>query len=238
MEHKHIVKSYDNELEALKKHLLEMGGLAESQLKESLQVLVRHDPKRAQKLVERDKKMDALEAEVASSAIKLIALRQPMAEDLRVIITALKASANLERMGDYSKNIAARVITLAKNPVLVGVSKSIARMGDLVIAMIHDVLDAFVARDAAKALSVLEADRDVDRHYTGLFREILTYMMEDARNISLGTHLMFIAKNVERIGDHATNIAEQVHFMVEGAYPADERPKEDESATILVDKDD
>lgn len=237
MEHKHIVKSYDQELEALQTRLLEMGGLVEAQLKESLQVLVRHDPRQAETIVARDRQIDALEAEVAAAAIKLIALRQPMADDLRVIVTALKTSANLERMGDYAKNIAARVITLAKNPMLAAVLQSVARMGELVITMIRDVLDAFVERNVTKALAVIEADREVDRHYTGLFREILTYMMEDPRNISLGTHLMFIAKNVERTGDHATNIAEQVHFMIKGAYPADERPKEDESVSILIDKD-
>lgn len=236
MEHRHIVKAYDKELEALKKHLLEMGGLSESLLEQSLEVLVKHNPARAKKLVEKDKKIDQLEAEVAGKAIKLIALRQPMAEDLRVIITALKVSANLERMGDYAKNISARVITLSKNPALLGTAKSIAAMGGMVKGMIHDVLDSFVERDVEKAMAVIEADRDVDRTYTGLFREILTYMMEDPRNISLGTHLLFIAKNVERIGDHATNIAEQVHFMIEGAYPADERPKGDESASILVEK--
>ena len=230
----HIVRAYDEELSQLQAILMEMGGRAEAQLSGAMSALVRHDPETAADIVAADRRIDDLEGEVDALSLRLLALRQPMAEDLRTIITALKISADLERMGDHAKNIAKRTVTLAGQPILQGTCESLARMGALVRDMIHDVLDSFTARDVEKALDVITRDRDVDRMHTSIFREILTYMMEDARMITACTHLLFIAKNVERIGDHATNIAEEVHFMLTGAWPDEERIKEDRSSSVVV----
>jgi len=232
----HIVKSFDEELNNLRALIVEMGGMVEGQLKDAITILEKYDPAKAKKLIERDKKLDDLEGRVVDMATQVLALRQPFAEDLRIILTALKISSNLERMGDYSKNIAKRMLTIESIPTLASPKKSIIAMSRLAEPMIIGVIDAFVDRDAKKALSIIEKDKDVDRVYNSLFRELLTYMMEDNKNISGCIHLMFIAKNVERIGDHATNIAEQVHFMETGEYPEDERPKRDETPTIVAEK--
>ncbi len=232
----HIVKSFDKELNKLRSLIVEMGGIVEGQLKSSLDILEKYNPEKAEEIIARDKKLDNLEIEVDRQAVKMLALRQPFAEDLRVVITALKISSNLERMGDYSKNIAKRLLTLTAIPTLAGARKSIISMGRMVQPMIIDVLDSFVERDSKKALSIIERDEDVDRVYTSLFREVLTYMMEDNKNISGCTHLLFIAKNVERIGDHATNIAEQIHFMLEGKFPEDDRIKRDKTTKIMIEE--
>lgn len=237
METDHIVKSFDEELVKLDNMVAEMGGLAEMQLANAIDALLRRDVEQAARIVEGDLRIDAIENELHTFTIRLLALRQPMADDLRIIVAALKISSSLERVGDYAKNIAKRTFILAKGPPLGGTAQSIARMAALVQVMIKNVLDAYIQRDAAKASDVRARDQEVDQVYTSLFRELLTYMMEDPRNITVATHLLFVAKNVERIGDHVTGIAEQVHFMVMGELPGDLRPKGDNTSFAGVDLD-
>ena len=193
--------------------------------------MVRRDAETALKIKKADKKIDALEQQIDEQAIRMLALRHPMADDLRIVIVALKTAAVIERIGDYAKNIAKRTQVLSQYPEL-GAARTIKRMADLVLDMIRAVLDAYLARDAGKADAVRLRDTEVDDLHTSLFRELLTYMMEDPRNITPCTHLMFVAKNIERIGDHATNIAENVHFMVHGEMPEDARPKGDASVYV------
>jgi phosphate transport system protein len=174
-----------------------------------------------------------MEIEIDRQAVALLALRQPMARDLREIVSALKISGMLERSGDYAKNVAKRTVTLVEMPPVPS-AQTVARLGYLSQEMIKDVLDAYVERDPEKAEAVRQRDRDVDALYTSIFRELLTYMMEDPRSITACTHLLFIAKNFERIGDHATNIAEAVEFLVEGRLTFDDRPKDDTSSFTMV----
>ncbi len=230
----HIVKSYDEELSQLDNMIAEMGGLAEAQLADAVQALVRRDIDFAASVVEGDRRIDAMETEIDLFTVRLLALRQPLADDLRVVIAALKISANLERIGDYAKNVAKRTGVLVQNPAMGGATGTIVRMSAMVQSMIANVLDAFIARDAQAAADVRLRDQEVDHLHTSLFRELLTYMMEDPRNITACTHLLFIAKNVERIGDHATGIAEQVYFMVTGTMPEAERPKGDDSSVTTL----
>ena len=234
MEHEHIVKSYDEELSHLQNMIAEMGGLAEMQLARAVNALAKFDAEAATALVDKDRRIDQLEQEIDELSVRLIARRQPMAEDLRTIITGLRVSSNLERIGDYAKNIAKRTVTIASAPGLRGPIATIARMGALVQSMIKSVLDAYIAHDADLADDVRARDQEVDQIHSGLFRELLTYMMEDPRNITPCTHLLFIAKNVERIGDHVTSVAEQVHYMVHGEMPLDERQKKDVSSFTQV----
>jgi phosphate transport system protein len=233
-EHDHIVKAFDEELKELERMIAEMGGLAESQLARAVKALARRDADLADQVVADDKRLDALEAEVDDFVVRLLARRQPMAEDLRLIIAGIKIAANLERIGDHAKNIAKRTVTLSRAPAVGGATQSIARMARIVQEMIKLVLDAYADRDVAKANDVRARDAEVDQVHTSLFRELLTYMMEDARSISACTHLLFVAKNVERMGDHATGIAEQVHFVVEGHVPEDERPRGDRSSFTVI----
>ena len=216
METEHIVKSYDEQLAQLDRMIAEMGGLAESQLSYAMRAMAKRDSDLALKVVDRDRRIDALEAEVNALTVRVLALRQPMAEDLRTVIAALKTASDLERIGDYARNIANRSQALTQTRHLGSASQTIGRMATLVQGMIKNVLDAYVARDATLAEDVRQRDEEVDLLHTSLFRELLTYMMEDPRNITTCTHLLFIAKNVERIGDHATNVAEHVHMMVHG----------------------
>lgn len=234
----HVVKAYDEDLGNLNAMIVEMGGLAESQLAAAIHGLRLLDAEAAARIIDDDKKLDALEAEIDAFTIRLLALRQPMADDLRQIIIALKISSNLERIGDYAKNIAKRTVTLTQTPLMSGAVGTISRMSRLVQSMIKNVLDAYIARDPDLADDVRLRDEEVDQIYSSLFRELLTYMMEDARNISSCTHLLFIAKNVERMGDHVTSIAEQIHFMVHGVMPEDERPKGDASPFTTVEPGD
>ncbi len=234
METEHIVKAFDEELGLLDKIIAEMGGLAEAQLADAISALVRRDAKAAHEVVRNDARVDELEARVDAFAIRLLALRQPVADDLRVVLAALKIASDLERIGDYAKNVAKRTTALAQGPEIEGMAHSLTRMGRLVQGMIKNVLDAYVARDMGKADDVRARDEEVDQLHTSLFRELLTYMMEDPRNITACTHLLFVAKNVERIGDHATNIAEHVHFMVGGERPGDHRRKDDRSSFTVV----
>lgn len=230
----HIVTGYDQDLRRLENMIAEMGGLAEAQLADAVNALIKFDTEQAATIVENDKRIDALESQIDAFTINLIALRQPMADDLRVVIAGLKITTNIERIGDYAKNIAKRTLTLAGTPTIGGSLNTIARMAGMVQNMIKDVLDAYVTRDAEKADAVRLRDLEVDQLYASLFRELLTYMMEDPRKIGPSTHLLFIAKNLERTGDHITSIAERVHFMVHGTMPQDERPKSDTSVYAIV----
>lgn len=231
----HIVSAYDKDLNKLESLVSEMGGMVESQLTASLDALSRLDPAAAEEVIKKDSVIDQYEYEIDIHTTEMLVLRQPMAQDMRVILVALKLSANLERMGDYTKNIAKRTITLTQAPLLASATQSIKHMGEMVRAMINDVLDAYSNRNGTLAAAVIQKDQDVDRIYTSLFREFMELMASDPTQISLCTHLIFIAKNVERIGDHATNVAEKVLYMLDGSLPDGDRPKDDRSSAILVD---
>jgi phosphate transport system protein len=215
----HTVKAFDQDLDQLRAMIAEMGGLAESAIRESMQALVRRDVEAAARVVERDKKIDALEMEVERQAVQLIALRAPMADDLREVVAALKIVGVVERIGDYAKNIAKRVPALEGSKI--EPLSLLPEMARIAGEMVHNVLDAFAARDAAKAVEVCERDRAVDDFYNSIFRALLTFMMENPHNITQATHLLFVAKNLERIGDHATNVAEMVYFAATGEHLAD-----------------
>jgi phosphate transport system protein len=229
----HIIKSYDEELERLSKMIVEMGGLAESQLAAAIEVVIQRDSDRAVRVVEGDAQVDQLERDLDNLAIRLLALRQPMARDLREIVAALKIASDLERISDYAANVAKRSIALAQTPPIQAVN-ALPRMTRLALLLIKDVIDAYVARDADKAFAVWVRDEDLDEMYSSLFRVLLTYMMEDPRNIGPCTHLLFIAKNIERIGDHATNIAENIYYLVHGIPLDQARPKGDKSSLEVV----
>ena len=233
MPNEHIVRSYDEELRRLRDMVARMGGLAERQVAESTRALVRRDTDLATEVVGRDAQIDALEREVEAYCVRLLALRQPMASDLRVIIAAMKASNDLERIGDYASNAAKRAVVLASLPAI-GSLAGFERMAQLVQENLKAAMDAFVNNDAEAARRVWEADEPVDAIYNGIFRELLTFMMEDPRNISAATHMLFIAKNLERIGDHTTNIAERIYYAVRGDNITEERPKADQSAFAVV----
>ena len=234
MSNDHIVSSFKADLGRLDNMIAEMGGLAESQFSRSIEALCKRDLEAAERIIPADKKIDALEEEIYEFTVKLLALRQPVADDLRIIISAIKIASVIERIGDYAKNISKRTIVLKEGPSLTSALNTVSRMGDLVQIMIKQALDAYIERDAQKAGDVRARDQEVDLLHTSLFRALLTYMMEDPRYITPCTHLLFVAKNIERIGDHTTGIAEQVHFMVHGEMPADERPKGDHSSTTIV----
>jgi phosphate transport system protein len=229
----HIIKAYDQELDQLNNTIAQMGGLAEIQLANAIEAVVERDTELASQTVEADARIDALEHQVQDQVVRLLALRQPMARDLRNIVAALKISSDLERIGDYATNVAKRSIVLSQTQA-VKAAYAIPRMGAFAQSLIKNVLDAFIERNTEKALQVWRSDEELDEMYSGLFRELLTYMMEDPRNITPSTHLLFIAKNIERIGDHATNIAETVHFLVEGGPFRGPRPKGDSSSFAVV----
>ena len=211
----HIVKSYDEHITLLTRKILEMGGLVEQQIARAIEALVNRDVEQANRVIEHDDQIDLMEEEIDQYAIRLLATRQPMAVDLRLITMAMKISNDLERMGDYATNIAKRCERLAKEPPVKPLY-TIPRMAQISQSMVKDVLDAYVERDTDKAIAVWRRDDEVDDMFTSLFRELLTYMMEDARNISPCIDLIFVAKNLERIGDHATNIAEKIHYIIHG----------------------
>lgn len=223
----HIVRSYEDELNQLAAEVVRMGGLAEAQVNDSIQAFARRDVPMAQAMIGRDGKLDAMEAEIERAAIRMIALRQPMANDLRRTMAAMKIAMNLERCGDLAKNIGKRTLILAEVEPAGPVTRSIERMGKLVASRLKEVIDAYTASEVDRAVSVWSRDTEVDEHYESLFRELLTYMMGDPRTITAGAHLLFVAKNLERIGDHATNIAEIVHFEITGQEIVSERPKLD-----------
>jgi phosphate transport system protein len=229
----HIVKSFDEQLKRLNQEIVQMGGLAEAQLNSAIEALVKRDAVLAGQVVQNDARIDALEHEVGDLTVRMLALRQPMAQDLREVVAALKISSDLERIGDYAANVGKRAIALSQTPPVKS-AHAIPRMGRLVQEIIKDVLDAYAEHDAEKAISAWQRDEEVDEMYNSLFRELLTYMMEDPRNISPCTHLLFIAKNIERIGDHATNIAETIHFLVHGRPIEAARPKSDTTSFAVV----
>lgn len=235
-DHNHIVKSFDEELARLSDLISRMGGLAETQLEQSIEALQKRDSTLAETAIEHDRKVDLLHAEVDEMAIRLLALRQPMATDLRHIVTGLKIAPIVERIGDYAKNVAKRAIALNQMPPVKPLF-AIPRMGRMVREMTKDVLDAFANNDVAKAHEVWMRDAEVDDMYDSLFRELLTYMMEDPRNITPCTHLLFVARNIERIGDLATNIAELIHYQVEGVILDEDRPKTDQASVTIVEPD-
>ena len=230
----HTVKSYEDELNLLDNRIAHMGGLAERLLGQAFDALNRRDPRLAESAIASDKAIDALQREIDDHAITIIARRQPVADDLRHIMAGLKIAADLERIGDFAKNIAKRALAIANEshpkPLLVG----LGHMVELALRQLKDVLDAYAERDADKALAVWRNDEQLDAMYNSLFRELLTYMMEDPRNIGLSTHLLFGAKNLERIGDHTTNIAETVHYLVHGNAITDDRPKGDITSSTLI----
>ena len=230
----HIVRAYDDELTRLNNTLSQMGGMAESQLISAIRAIVKRDSELAEKVVAADTRIDRLESEVHEFSVKLLALRQPMADDLRTIVAAIKISSDIERIGDLAKNIAKRALTLNQIPPIKPV-QAVPLMAGIAQEIIKDVLDAFIERDVEKAIAVWGRDEEVDEMYNSLFRELLTYMMEDPRNITACAHLLFIAKNIERIGDHATNIAETIHFLVRGEdLNGHNRPKDDSASFALV----
>jgi phosphate transport system protein len=222
----HIVKSYDEELRRLRDTIVRMGGVVESQLGECQVALLKRDSEAAERVMATDPQVDAMEREVDAAVIRLLALRQPVANDLRGIVAAMRIASDLERAGDYATNVAKRAIVLANLPSVPAVT-GIARINRMALEMIKDVLDSYVAGDAGRAIEVWNRDDQVDKLYTGVFRELLTYMMEDPRNITPCTHMLFIAKNLERVGDHATNIAETIHYALTGAVLPNTRPKGD-----------
>jgi len=237
MDNAHIVKSFDEDLGQIENMILEMGGMVENQIMLSIKALISRDEELANSVRQSDKAIDALEAQVDEQALKILALRQPMASDLRNVICAMKVASNLERIGDYAKNIAKRTIAL-KNTGTVGSSeKTLNRMGDLVQHMVNDVLNAYVGKDLDMASELIIRDEEVDHMNNTLFRELLTYMMEDPRNITTCMHLLFIAKNIERMGDHTTAVAEQIHYVVTGQMPEDDRPKSDITSQMIVETD-
>jgi phosphate transport system protein len=234
MMEQHTTRAFYIDLQDLARLVAEMGGLAEKQIGESVDALNTHDLALAQRVIALDDKIDMLQREIEEKAILTIARRQPMAVDLRDIVGALRVANDLERIGDLAKNIAKRVGALDDDIELTKVLRGVEHMADLVLSQIKDVLDAYTRRDVEKALAVWRGDEEVDAVNNSLFRELLTYMMEDPRNISLCIHLLFCAKNIERMGDHATNIAETVYYIVEGRPLADERPKGDTTASATV----
>jgi phosphate transport system protein len=225
----HTVKAFSEELDAITQEVARMGGLAETAINDSLTAVVRRDTELAQAVIQRDPKIDAAQREIEKRAIKLFALRQPMASDLRVVLTAWRIAGELERVGDLAKNIAKRTLILNQAEPI-NLTRSIERMGKMSAAHLKQVLDAYANKDVQGAIAVWFQDDNIDAHYNSLFRELLTYMIEDPRTISSCAHLLFIAKNLERIGDHGTNIAEYIHFLVTGEEIATQRPRADVDA--------
>lgn len=237
MNSEHIVKSFDNDLNTIESLIVEMGGLVETQISNAISALIRRDQILGMKVVEADARVDELETLVDAAVIRILVLRQPKAQDLRSVIAVLKVAGNLERIGDYAKNIAKRAGVLGEAPSIESSSNVLRSMSRLVQEMLKDVLDAYVARDIATADQVRVRDQDVDQMHNTLFRELLTYMMEDPRSITPCMHLLFIAKNLERMGDHTTGIAEQVHYIIAGSVPDDERPKQDLTSMTMLEND-
>lgn len=220
----HTVKAFSEELQALSALLSRMGGLSESMVADSVSAVARRDTALAQDVIGRDGRVDEIEREVEKQIVRILALRQPMARDLREVLAAYRLSLEIERIGDLAKNISKRALILNESEP-VNLTRSVERMGRLVSGRLKDVLDAYGERDTKRAIVVWGSDEDVDEYYNSLFRELLTYMMGDARTINSCAHLLFIAKNMERIGDHCTNMAEIVHFLVTGEDMPTNRPK-------------
>ncbi len=229
----HIVKSYDEELQRLTGEIQRMGDLALTELEAAIAAVIERDTEAAERIVKSDAEVDALELEVSHDVIRLLALRQPMARDLREVMAALRIASDIERIGDYAANVAKRAIALNQvapvRPVY-----ALPRLAEIAADLIREVLAAYHDRDADRALLAWARDEELDVLYTSMFRELLTYMMEDPRNITPCTHLLFMAKNIERIGDHATNIAENIYFLVHGTQIGLSRRKGDQSSSVTM----
>ncbi|MBF9050347.1 phosphate signaling complex protein PhoU [Roseobacter sp. HKCCD9010] len=223
----HIVASFDRDLEGIQAMIMKMGGLVEESIVNAAQALETRDEDLAQVVRAGDKAIDALEEQVNEEAARILAQRQPIASDLRTVLSVFRVSANLERIGDYSKNIAKRTSVVNQMQPIEGTATALKRMARAVELMLKDALDAYIQRDADLAADVRERDLEVDQMYSALFREYLTFMMEDPRNITTCMHLHFMAKNIERMGDHVTSICEQVIYLVTGEMPDEDRPKQD-----------
>jgi len=223
----HTVTAYDQELQALENGISRMGGLAEQQLRLALSAISNADPELAIKAIASDPEIDAMQREVEEMAVQLIARRQPVAVDLRVVLSALRTASDIERIGDLAKSTAKRLAQFDEKAWLSPMTKSLTAIGDLALIQLKTVLDAYSQRNLDQALLVWNRDEELDRQYNALFRELLTYMMEDPRTISFSAHLLFCAKNIERIGDHCTNIAEIAAYIITGEPITDERPKGD-----------
>tara|TARA_R110002124_G_scaffold188835_3_gene356117 strand:- start:559 stop:1266 length:708 start_codon:yes stop_codon:yes gene_type:complete len=232
MQDQHIASAFDRDLEAVQAQIMKMGGLVEDAIRSSSESLENRDDVLAEKVRAGDKVIDGLEDLINESAARVIALRAPTAIDLRLVLSVIKISASLERIGDYAKNMAKRTGVLSQMPPVNDSAGAIRRMTRTVEAMLKDALDAYIQRDAELARDVISRDEDVDQMYNALFREFLTFMMEDPRNITACMHLHFIAKNVERMGDLVTSIAEQVVYLVTGQHPDEDRPKADKTSLI------
>ncbi|MBP8930363.1 MAG: phosphate signaling complex protein PhoU [Paracoccus sp.] len=222
---RHILSAFDRDLEAVQALVVKMGGMVEAAIHDAAIALETRDDELAEAVRQRDKAIDALEHQINDEAARLIALRAPRATDLRMVLSIIKISSSLERVGDYAKNIAKRSHVLADLPAIPGAGMALRRMSAAVEGLMKDALDSYIQRDVALAEDVRQRDLEVDQMYNALFREFLTHMMEDPRNITACMHLHFIAKNIERMGDHATGIAEQVIYLATGGLPEDTRPK-------------
>ena len=232
----HIVKSYDEDLSQLKTMLAQMGGLVEQQLDDAIDALTRRDTALADRVIQNDERVDVLEHQIEEKAILTIAKRQPVARDLREIMVAIRMASDLERMGDLAKNTAKRTHAMS-DQLPRKLMSGVTRMGRLAQVELKNILDAYSRSDAEMAMEVWRSDEELDALYNSIFRELLTYMMEDPRNISICTHLLFGAKNMERIGDHATNIAENIHYLVHGKPLAEGRPKKDVTSAMRIDNE-
>jgi phosphate transport system protein len=230
----HTTKAFDADLGDLTRMILEMGGLVEKEIAQAVEALARRNVALARRTVEADDAIDQVQHAIEERAIATIARRQPVAVDLRIIIAILRTANELERIGDLAKNVAKRVIALEGDYPMPSSVHGFKNMARLALQQLHAVLDSLAMRDDAKALQVWTSDKDIDAMYTSLFREVLTYVMEDPGSIPFSIHLLFCAKNIERIGDHVTNIAEAVHYMVEGRPIGEERPKLDTTSAIPV----
>jgi phosphate transport system protein len=234
MMNEHTAKAFDVDLQDLSRMVAEMGGLAEKQIADSVDALAKRDAVRAERVIAADAAIDSLQREIEERSVLTIARRQPMAVDLREIVSALRIANDLERIGDLAKNIAKRVVPITADFHPQKLIRGVEHMAALVLAQLKQVLDSYAGHDLEKALAVWNGDEEIDAMCTSLFRELLTYMMEDPRHITFCIHLMFSAKNIERMGDHATNIAETVYFMVHGRPIVDERPKGDTLAALAA----
>lgn len=233
MQDKHIASVFDRDLETIQAQIMKMGGLVEASIMEAAHSLETRDEEMAEKVRNGDKAIDVLEELINEESARLIALRAPTAVDLRLVLSVMKISGNLERIGDYAKNMAKRTRVLNQMTAVEDITPALRRMAREVELMLKDALDAYIQRDAELAADVIERDREVDQMYNALFRELLTFMLEDARCITPSMHLHFIAKNIERMGDHVTAIAEQVIYLTTGERPDDMRPKADKTSTNI-----
>lgn len=230
----HILSAFDTDLERIQSQMLRMGGLVEAALRDAMTALEKGDLELAAKVRSEDQAIDDLEEEIRQDVERVIALRSPTASDLRTVLSVLTMASTLERCGDYARNMAKRTFVLEEFHYSSTLNGTLRRMSRVVESMLTDALDAYVNRDMAKAEDVIERDLEADQIYNSLFRELLTHMMEDPRTIAPAMHLHFIAKNIERVGDHATNLAEQAIYLITGSFPSDDRPKQDVTTVNLT----